>query len=397
MAPKGFLGLPWGSSKPAGSTAQIVSKMKTGGARGLPWGSNKPAGSTAQLVSESTTIPRGVEGLPWGSGTPGTETRTSTQLEGSWIRVLKAGKVEKGLGGIPGPGQRQHVPGAEAGSRLSQSDLDAMVRNHTAKRIAIPLGIGTDWSGAKAVGEISELRRQGRKLMGKVRNVHPKLEELHAAGALPRVIATVQNTPDGPSISRVGLSSDSPSTEGGIDKLHEEFFAKNKKSFLMAEGPGARQIQKLKDKGLWRSTFDESGFPQIFELLQGSDTTVQFSEDGGTSVVPMTAVFSRFIEIIAPMVDAASEKASSYGDAALHSRAQSIARERSVSYSEGLNLAVDEQLRNARDLRFSEMNGGSRFGGVKLHQLACQLQETSKCSYGEALAEVVAEHPELSV
>jgi hypothetical protein len=324
--------------------------------------------------------------------------RTSSKpsrLEGSWIRVLKAAKFDKGIGNIQA--WRQQVPGAAPGSILSQADLDSMVRNHNAKKGSVPLGIGADWAGATPVGEVSELRRQGRKLMGKVRNVHPKLEELHAAGALPKVIATVQNTPNGPALSRVGLSSDAPSTEVGIDRFHDEFFGKNKRSFVMAESPAARHIQKLKDNGLWRSTFDESGFPQIFYILQGSDKTVQFSEDGKTSSLPMTAVFSKFIEIIVPMVDAASRRSSSYGDVMLHTRAQSIARERSVSYCEALDVAVSEQLRNTRDMQFSEMSGGGRLRGVKLAQMACELAESSKCSYGEALAEVAREYPELAV
>ncbi len=293
-------------------------------------------------------------------------------LDGSWIKVLKTGKTGN----------------AKPNEEFTTDDLDAMVRNYEPGSDEIPLGLQSDFPGAQAFGQVDELRRDGDTLMAKVSRVNPKLAELYADGALPKVRSTVERTPQGYALRRVGLCSDDNMTAASIDAEHGARF--NKVSVEMSDGLASRAIARLKDRRLWRPELDRSHFSELFEALQGSNRVIEFGEGDQKRTLPAMAALSALVEYITPILDSAA-------DIDLVADAKRISRERGISFSEAVDIAEEARVWSVRKVQFAEGSRSGKYSGVGLHEAARALSLSRGVSYGEALAEVAQDRPDLTM
>lgn len=115
-------------------------------------------------------------------------------------------------------------------------DIDELVRNYPPPdgKKAV-LGIGSHEFSSEKLGQIDELRRDGDDLMAKVSGVHPKLDELHGAGHLPNRAITVERTPSGMVLRRIGLQPEEDRGAGSLDRFHDSLFSTSEYQF--AETP----------------------------------------------------------------------------------------------------------------------------------------------------------------
>jgi hypothetical protein len=118
-------------------------------------------------------------------------------------------------------------------------------------------------------------------------------------------------------------------------------------------------INKLTGEGKWVPAFDRAGLPLVFEELAKATTTIEFGEADQDGKKPQVAPFQMLVE-----------------------------------FMEGLKKIVP----NATFYEGGKVSGGSKSSGDPLTDAAhARMKENPKLNFGEALDEVVAEKPELTM
>lgn len=302
--------------------------------------------------------------------TPIHTTSAQPALEGSYIKILNTGCH---------PATETDGPHR---TRFSATDLDEIARNYPpadGKKAA--LGVEKDWPGAQRLGEVESLRRDGDSLLAKVANVDPRLAELHRDGAFKRASVTLERTPQGHVLRRVGLVKDGSNSL--IEQLHRGHFSRHEVDGAdFSECPSVRQLKKM---GKWTRFFDEVGVPAFCRLLEADAGTVRFGEGTSRADIPLAQAWVEFIQCIFPLVD-------SYD---LDREARRQMSTRGVSYSEALALVNAERVEMIRAAQFSEIPAQG-CSGVELHREAQRVSQANQISYCDALQVAVAEHPELT-
>lgn len=127
-------------------------------------------------------------------------------------------------------------------------------------------------------------------------------------------------------------------------------------------------ISKLKNSGRWVPAFDKIGLPVVFAELAKTTEVVEFGEgDGKKKITPLDALVA-FMEQQPKIVPA-------------------------VTVFQGQSAQAAVKTGNINETSRTPADPNS----VKLHQFAESKMREKKISYGEALAEAVAERPELAV
>lgn len=282
---------------------------------------------------------------------PGSEVSNS-KLEGPWINIFKAG---------------DYGPDAQIGS----SDLDDIVRNYGADGKKAAVGVELNWSGAKPYGQVDEIRRSGDQLFAKLSNIDPRIQQLHDDGAFKKTAVTLQKTPTGLSLARVGFVKDG--SNANLDQLHGDHFdskeivfreGPNMHGFVtitnnLLGGPAGREIGRLKAAGYWNPRFNQ--LLPLFSELEKSSMRIEFGEGSERrlkSPVEMLADVLTYLSRGAEFQEYRT-RGVGVGDQNMHREAQRISRERNISYCEALTFAEEEMADVLRDLRFGESSSGS--------------------------------------
>ncbi len=318
-------------------------------------------------------------------------TADGSKIDGNWMKVLEVAN---------------HSPELT----ISRNDLDEIARNYPKQAQKASVGVEEDWDGAAPHGQVSEVRRDGNKLMGKMSGIDPRIEDLHRAGVFKKTGVTLNKTPAGLSLARVGLMTNGGHTT--LDQMHKNHFAAQNITFAgsgpkgayvaiemeVPKMPASEAIARLKDAGEWSSAFDEGGISQIFSALERSSAMVEFGEGPDRRVQHPLQVFAEFLGYIAPVIRFREEHGQSLSrDAALHIEARRLVRDQGISYGQALTQANEERVYGARSGQFMESARRNLFSGVDLDQAARKLARDRKVTYAEALAEVAAERPDLTL
>ena len=247
------------------------------------------------------------------------------------------------------------------GEAIAPGDIDDLVKNFpgdsSAEKIPAVFGRGET---APTLGRISQVKRDGNALMGKVADADPRFDKLHEAGKLPKRAVSVTRSPDGLALTRVrfiaptyvnGQRGEMPGTEDALDNLV--------------------------------AGHDTDGFNTSFrDLSQYPSLSVAFEEQ--SSHRPGRGAQSMY-------ADSNSEK--------LNDLARKRQREQKVSFGEALTaearlhpelVVVPVNVAGSGELRF-ETNS------ERLCDLAKKRAREVNISFGEALTQVADEHPELTV
>jgi hypothetical protein len=286
-------------------------------------------------------------------------------LDGKWVPIFQPGLYE---------------------SEIDPDDLDDIVRNYPPDGQKAVVGVERDWSGAKAHGQVDEVRRIGPMLMGKLSNVDPRLDQLHRAGTFNRTCLTVANTPQGKALKRVGFVRDGSTTT--LDQIHRDQFSKKEifrdgsqmhVAITLSESDTQRPselnssfVQRLKARGKWLSFYDESGIPILFSELERS---VTFGEGQRKVAAEKLATF---LESMWPTLE----------NSELARRAERLARDRDISYGEALDKAMAERVRFVED---GSAPGIRPFAGSVLVHAAQRLADRRNIPFGDAMSQIVEE------
>lgn len=257
---------------------------------------------------------------------------------------------------------------------FSNSDLDEIVRNFDPSFHEPPAVIGHPAHDAPAYGWVDGLRRNGNKLLGKLKQVDPKFEEMVKTGKFKKRSISLYKTGKGWMLRHVGfLGAQPPEVKGLANAAFREDSIRFVTLTFGESGTDAgAAIGGLKSRGYWMPEFDHFCFPAIFAELDGS---------------PTLNVFVNFLEQLQDQcnIDLNSSR--------LAHRAQNFARFHGVSFGE----ALDEV--RQRDAQISATSKAVKMGlpGARLSELAYQVMNSRGVSFGEALSEVAAEYPELTL
>jgi hypothetical protein len=292
----------------------------------------------------------------------------ASNLDGTWVKIMEA---------------RHYGDGVE----FSPTDLDSMVRNYATRAEDAPVGVGPNWRGAKALGSIGNLRRNGNMLEAKLARVSPHLDNLYAeTNSFPRTAIAIKNSAaNGPSVQRVGFMRADGSWPNVKDSGTRVDALGNTEVTFSENSPASRIVSRLKDSGYWQPIFDEFRFPQVLASLQSSDRTIQFGEGQSKRDLPPIAALAGFIEFISDAMSPRQRGA----DADLHRETLRVRDANNISYSEALSKVVSDRETHSR---LSHARGSN----VRLAQEARKRATQENISYGEALSRVAEDQPQLT-
>ena len=292
-------------------------------------------------------------------------------LEGNYIKVFGGSpKTEEGqdlrLGADPKrPAMTRPVDYMRSALKPASEipDIDELVRNYppTDGKLAV-LGVGADSPAAEKLGQVDELRRDGDDLIAKVSGAHPKLDELHSAGHLPRRAITVERTPAGVVLRRIGLQPADANDPGSLESFRKSLFSKSEFQFSdLRRGPAldngwveftqplrSEAVSRLKRQGKWLNIYDDFGLPVVFGELEKQGGAFEFVDSKGQARSGSSAEsLVTILEYLRPALE----------DLDLDRRARRIARERELTYSEGLRLAGEQRSREGVAARYEGRPG----------------------------------------
>lgn len=356
-----------------------------------------------------------------------------SKLTNQWIELFRAGDHgEKG--------------------KFTDADLDQIVANYQPSvGHEAPLTIGHAKGDAPAYGWFEAVKREGSLLLGKLRQVQPEFEEMVEKGLFKKRSVGLAKDDKGWELHHVAfLGAQAPhikgladckfadgnapvvevdfqensmaqEAEGIIARLNawfeEKFGAKSaavtapaaqktfseedvkriageavtaavkplqdsldeqKKQFSEREGKittaeisGRAQgaITGLKAAGKWVPAFDKAGLPLVFSELAKTTETVEFGEGDAKKKVTVLDALVAFMEQLPRIVPNAE-----------------VYTGQSASSGAAKTTGVNETARVKADSN-----------SLKLHQFAEARKNEKNLDYGTALAQVAAEHPELTV
>lgn len=266
-------------------------------------------------------------------------------------------------------------------------DLDQIVREYSSRdeKNKAPVVLGSLIQGSQEpVARIDEVRRAGNSLEGKFGAVDPRVEFLHGCGVFPKKSVRLKRSPGAVSLDSVGLVQSRSSGEGrdygttpSLDKLmkehsgmHEAIFGETMKRpdfshghvSLVIDAPeicaqvAQNAISDLKKRARWCDRFDRFGLPAVF------------AEMAGSRAFPLLSTFVNTVVEHDPTCALISECA------------RYFAREKGISFSEALDVAMEVQ----------------KATGDPLTDLAYTRSKERSISFSEALDQIAEERPELA-
>lgn len=257
--------------------------------------------------------------------------------------------------------------------KFSDSDLDEIVRNFDPSFHEPPAVIGHPAQDAPAYGWVAALKRSGNKLLGRLRQVDPNFEEMVKSGRFKKRSIALYQTGKGWALRHVGfLGAQPPEVKG----LANAIFREDRIRFvtlIFGESASSAEaaVRRLKDGCYWIPEFDHFNFPIMFAELEGT---------------PALDLLVGFLERLQ------DEFGIDRNGARLAHRAKNYAQFHRVSFSEALDQVQQMQ---AQDVALaSAVNAG--LPGARLSQLAYGVMRSRGVSFGDALAAVAEEHPELT-
>jgi hypothetical protein len=249
--------------------------------------------------------------------------------------------------------------GPQGDRELTRDDLDSMVDNFNlgaAKRI--PVVFGRPTKNGPALAQMDALQRKGDALAGRLSGVDPRAARLMQAGMLKKRVVQIKGhgMPEGPSITGVGLIH----RQRGANGVWEECPADDASLNAICENSGKVEADS-----------------QFADRSTGG-THVSFEEEDSTRrKLPVDTNGER---LTALAWERAEKKSIGFGEALLQ-----VAGEQPQ-----LTVPHMEFREQRRQLRAFDRNG------ERLTALAKQRAGEKTISFGEALTQVAAEHPELT-
>jgi hypothetical protein len=277
-----------------------------------------------------------------------TDTKNETQID--WIPIL--------------------IAGPQGDKEITQDDIDAIVsHSRVAADQKVPVVFGRPADKGPVLAQIEALQRKGNTLSAKLSNVDPRMEKLLRAGMLKKRVVQLQDhgTPAGPSLKRVGM------------------------------------VQRQYVRGAWNG--GASTEEQLNALCKEAGTVegeASFAERDRTPIGTHVVFSERAGDL---QRSSATRIPVEENSQRLNELAEARAQERSIGFCEALGQIASEQPKltvPAAQVSFHELPKTSARraydrNGEKLTALAKQRAEENSISFGEALGQVAAECPELTV
>ena len=314
---------------------------------------------------------------------------------------------------------------------LTKADLDAMVKNFQPRSIAdhIPVRFGRANSDGPVVARVSALRRDGATLSGKLTGVDPRFDQLlkskKLGGRTARSMRFERDPEKGASLTGYGFMPprvygggggmhEGDSTEAGLSKLASADSAGDvvqfssgdagRVEFIIADGPMRRSAaqpcgemfrfetnsERLSDLAKKRAREDKISFgdalSQVAEEnheLTLPDRVISF-DDGSRSACSSQNQGETF------RFERNSER--------LSDLAKKAQREQKISFAEALAQVVEDhpELTLPDQVISFEEEDRPKSNSQQLSDLAKQRSRQDKISFGEALSQVATENPELT-
>lgn len=312
---------------------------------------------------------------------------------------------------------------------LTKADLDAMVKNFQPRSIAdhIPVRFGRANSDGPVVARVSALRRDGATLSGKLAGVDPRFELLlkkkKLGGRTARSMRFELDPEKGASLTGYGFMPprvyggggmyEGDSTDAGLSKLASADSAgevvqfssgdAGRVEFIIADGPMRRSAaqpcgemfrfetnsERLSDLAKKRAREDKISFgdalSQVAEenhALTLPDRVISF-DDGSRGVCSSQNQGEMF------RFETNSER--------LSDLAKKAQRQQKISFAEALAQVVEDHPElTLPDGVISLAEDHPESNSQQLSDLAKQRARQDKISFGEALSQVSAENPELT-
>lgn len=294
-----------------------------------------------------------------------------SSLADQWLEIFRAGDY------------------GDKGS-FSNEDLDQMVANFNPSFHEPPVVIGHPVHDAPAYAWVEALKRRGNTLLGKLKQVDPKFEEMVKAGHFKKRSASLYQTTKGWMLRHIGfLGAQPPEIKGLANAVFQEgrhYLVEM--SFCESQSRADAAIDRLKNRGYWLSEFDRYGIPVLFAELEHStalDALVSFLEQ--TMEGSARALGSNIPSAVAYMESAT-----------MSSYAKELSLTRKVSFGEALDMVAERRGQVVSRLCTAANSHGLRvdLNSAKLSQCAQDLAWSKCMSFGEALSQVAEEHPELT-
>jgi len=270
------------------------------------------------------------------------------------------------------------------------ADLDQIVRNFDPSFHEAPVVIGHPQHDAPAYAWVDSLKRNGEKLMGKLKEVDPTFAEMVKTGRFKKRSVSLYRTAQGWMLRHVGfLGAQAPEVKGltnatfGEDRMRcvELIFGE-------PESRVGAAIAELKDRGFWMERFDRAGVPELLRALDGNPA------------------FKMQIDLLEGLASRQCDPKS----VLLSERAEYYARSHGLSFGEALTelgqrgagsswgppSAVVSQAQRAVESDTSDKAVRTGVLSAKLNELAWQRVRSTGATFKQALFEVAAEHPELT-
>ena len=266
-------------------------------------------------------------------------------IDGQWVRLASTTN-----GNVP----------------LSNSDLDDIVRNFNPTTVAdhIPVRFGKAKGNGPVVGRLSDLRRDGPSLSGKLAGVDPRFDQLFQSGKLggrtSRSLSFARMPGKGatltgygfmpPGVYVAGAMNDGPSTDAALSSL------------AAADTAGESVQFNANDAGRLEVTMEQP-------------TMKRSTKHSGAETLRFQTNSERLTEL-----------------------AKARQRESKVSFGEALTqIAAEHPELTLPDGVISFGNTSDRKSKThQLSDLAKQRQREGKISFSEALEQVARENPELT-
>jgi hypothetical protein len=168
-----------------------------------------------------------------------------------------------------------------------ERDLDSIVANYEPSSNEAPIVLGHPDSNAPAYGRVESLKRSGKTLLAKFRQVSPQLEDHVRTGRFKKRSAAFYQKPDGSlSLRHVGfLGAQAPQVKGlaAVAVFSENAFTAIEFSIEAPMNTDAatkalQAIDTLKQRGQWRDDYEQRGLPAIFLEAAKNSAIIQFAD-----------------------------------------------------------------------------------------------------------------------
>jgi hypothetical protein len=319
-------------------------------------------------------------------------------LEGQFQKFMRAGKY----------GENTYSP----------SDLDEVVSNFDPEgtgKTRVPVVFGKSDGAGPTVAQLSELRSDGDTLSGRMIEVDPRIEQLSRANKLgTRRSFTVKRTPAGLALDKVGIHGprvytntvwqDGPGTDAALTDLAKA--ASTHHGTAAFDAGFAERVITFSEESTVEVPSVRGAICQVdknsvelnaLAVRRQREQSISFSE-------ALTAVAAAHPELTVPSRGHSVEQ---HGEAfrfqtnseRLSELATQRAREdKTLSFGEALSQVAAENPRlTLPDGVISFEEEAPKSNGQKLTDLANKRMRQHHVSFGEALSAVAAEHPELAL